>query len=112
MRMQKQFLRCFAECSDGVWVAYCLDFGLGAQGETFEEAKQKLEAQLQELAHDLKGVDSAHARQLRRRGAPLWLWARYWVAWAFVRLARAFGKPAPRRRKRFVEPGLPELVAC
>ncbi len=41
--MQKRRLRCFAEFSDGLWAAYCLDLGLGAQGDSLAEVKAKLE---------------------------------------------------------------------
>lgn len=104
MRMKKQFARCFAEYSDGVWVAYCLDFGLGAQAASYKEAKAKLEAQLRDLS-------AAEARAALRRGSPAWLWARYWFVWTVVRVARAFGR-APHDRKRFKESIPRDFALC
>lgn len=103
MRMPKRYLRCFAEFSGGVWVAYCLDLGMGAQGDSMDEAKRKLEAQINDLTPD-------EAYQFFRRGAPIWLWARYAYTWAVVKAAHLFGT-APSRRKRFKEP-TPKLAVC
>lgn len=96
MRMKKQRIRCFAEHSDGLWVSYCVDLGLGAQAESFEDAKRKLEDQIRDLTPE-------EAYQLLQRGAPLWVRARYWYAWSYVRLAKALGYQS-RSRKRFSEP--------
>lgn len=105
MRMkQKQFLRCLAEFSDGVWIAYCLDFGLGAQGDTFEEARQRLEAQIQDLTPQ-------EALALYRQSSPAGLWLKYWAVLFVRRAASAFGK-IPNRRRSFRESLPPDLVAC
>lgn len=79
MKPKQLFLRCLADRRDGQWQAFCLEFDLAAQAETFEEATRKLEAQIAEYVFDaLAGEDSAHADQLFSRSAPLHLWARYY----------------------------------
>lgn len=108
MTMRKNYVRCFAEYSGGVWVAYCVDLDLAAQGDTFEEARRKIDAQLRELARDLAGPDRENAALLLARKAPPALWLKYWFAQAAVRVARLLGKPAPRQRRGFNEP----LPAC
>jgi hypothetical protein len=47
-------LRCYAEReAPELWVAICLDFDLAAQGETFEDARARLEAQMSQDALDV-----------------------------------------------------------
>lgn len=104
MPMKKQYLRCFAEYSGGVWVAYCVDLGLGAQSNDYDDARTKLEAQIRDLSPE-------EARMLLTRGAPFWLHARYWLARVIVAFARAVGH-RPVRRKRFRETFPPGLVPC
>jgi len=103
MRMPNRYLRCFAENSEGVWVAYCLDLGMGVQAETFADVKQKLEAQIRDLTPD-------EALRYFRRGAPAWLWTRYYYTWVVVKIARLFGA-SPSHRARFKE-RTPNLVTC
>ena len=104
MRM-RQKLRCFAERSEGVWVAYCLDLGLGAQADTFDEAKDKLEAQITDLSPQ-------EAFTLLRQGSPLSLRLRYGYISAVIAIARTFNLRLPRRRKRFTEAVPPDLALC
>lgn len=104
MKMRNLTVRCFAERSEGVWVAYCVEFGLGAQADTFEAAKAKLEEQLRDLTPD-------EAMMLLEQGSPLSLQARYWfvrsVHWAVQRLGRK-----PERKVPFKEPSPVALGAC
>lgn len=104
MRMPNRKLRCFAERSDGLWVTYCLEFGLAAQGDTFDEAKDKLEAQIRDISRE-------EAEMLIGRGSPASLWVRYAYIWAVIHVAHAFGRDT-RRRKRFTEAVPPNLVPC
>lgn len=103
MRMDQK-LRCFAERSEGVWVAYCLELGLGAQADTFDEAKNKLEAQITDLS-------AQEAFTLLRQGSPLSLRLRYGYISAVIAIARTFNR-VPRRRKRFTESVPPDLALC
>lgn len=79
MNAAQLFVRCFAERRGTQWQAFCLDFNLAAQADSFDEAKKKLEAQIDEYVHDaLAGEDRAHAGTLLvRRKAPFSIRARY-----------------------------------
>jgi hypothetical protein len=57
----------------------CLDFNLAAQGDSFEEAKSKLEAMIADYVYDaLAGEDKPYAAQLLARRAPLSFWLKYY----------------------------------
>lgn len=73
-------VRCYAEReAPGVWVAICLDFDLAAQGETFEEAKGKLDAMIDDYVREAwDGEDRPYADALLNRRAPLRYWLRFW----------------------------------
>ncbi|TAM59322.1 MAG: DUF1902 domain-containing protein [Rhodanobacter sp.] len=80
MRAKKLLLRCYAEHDGNLWVAFCLDFSLGCQGDSFEEVRTKLDAQIRDYVSDaLCGEDRQHADYLLTRRAPLSYWLRYWV---------------------------------
>lgn len=73
-------VRCFAEAKGDHWVAVCLEFCLAVQGDSADEVKQKLHAQIEEYVYDaVLGEDRAHARQLMSRHAPLSFYARYYM---------------------------------
>lgn len=79
MKPRQLFLRCLADKRNGQWQVFCLDLDLAAQGETLDEAKGKLESQINEYVFDaLAGEDQAYADQLLSRRAPLGLWVRYY----------------------------------
>lgn len=103
MRMQRRHLQCFAERRDGVWLAFCVELGLGAQGDSFEEAKDRLDAQIQDLS-------AAEAIALLRQGSPWWLRVRFQLIRAYVLLAAKLGKTPDR--KRFKEYLPPDLMTC
>lgn len=112
VRPTKLLLRCLAERQDGVWAAYCLDFSLGAQAATFDEAKAKLDAQIREYLHDVMvGEDAAYAGQLLRRRAPAGLWLKYWLYLALCRVTSGgSGLGGSRRLFSEVLPMIP--AAC
>lgn len=84
MKPNQLFLRCYAECKDGQWQAFCIDFSLAAQADTFKEARQKLESMIGAYLYDaLVGEDRAHARQLLMRTAP---WEQQFTYWLFASL--------------------------
>lgn len=104
MRMRKHIVHCFAERSQGVWVAYCVELGLGAQGDSFQAAKEKLEAQIADLSPE-------EGQMLLRQGSPLSLRARYWGVRSILWIAGLFGQ-RDERRIRFNEPVPHNFVAC
>ncbi|PPK76687.1 uncharacterized protein DUF1902 [Methylobacter tundripaludum] len=80
MNPKQLIIKCYAECEGGVWVALCLDFNLAAQGDSFEDAKAKLEAMIKEYVYDaLEGEDKIYASQLLSRRAPFSAWFKYYV---------------------------------
>lgn len=93
-------LRCFAEKSEEQWQAVCVDLCLAAQGDTFDEAREKLHAMIAEYVWDaLAGEDRAFADQLLRRRAPLSILARYhWIG-----LFDRFGAMQEGIRRLFTE---------
>jgi 1,4-dihydroxy-2-naphthoyl-CoA synthase len=44
MNTNDLILHCFADKSGDQWQAFCLDLTLAAQGDTFEDARAKLDA--------------------------------------------------------------------
>lgn len=99
MQPNDLLLHCYFERDDGVWLAFCLDFTLVAQADTFDEAQRKLEAQIREYVMDATvGEDRKHAAYLLRRRAPLKYWAKFWFT--MWRQNRRISK----RRKSLVEP--------
>jgi len=106
MRAIDLVLRCYAEHKDGYWQAFCLDLCLAAQGDSFDEVKQKLETMINEYVHDaVAGPDKDYVNQLLRRRAPL----RYWLEYYLLRL---FPQVGPfRGRKRLFSEALPLVLA-
>ena len=89
MRPEKLVVRCYAEREGDQWQAFCLDLCLAAQDDTFEGAKQKLEAMIGEYIVDaLCGEDKAFADQLLTRRAPLRYWLKYYSFVAQWRMGR------------------------
>lgn len=83
-------LRCFADRRGGQWQAFCLDLCLAAQGETFEDARSRLEAMICSYVADATvGPDHrAFGADLLRRRAPWQDWLRYYAYALGVRLTR------------------------
>lgn len=70
-------LRCMAYFQDGLFIAACLDLSLAAQGDSLQEAKEKLESQIKDYLDEIV-AEPEYARQLFRRRAPLSMWLKYW----------------------------------
>ncbi|UHQ19506.1 hypothetical protein LVB87_15160 [Lysobacter sp. KIS68-7] len=104
MRANQLILRCYAERSGDIWNAYCLDLSLGSQGDTYADARKKLDEQIEEFVQDvLTGEDRPHAVYLLSRRAPLPMWLKYYAIKALIVVIHAFGLHAPTSRKRFKE---------
>ena len=90
IRPRDLLLRCLAERRGSHWVAFCLDFDLAVQGDSLEDVRRRLDAQIAEYVYDaLAGEDRAHADELLSRRAPLRLWLRYYWAVLYCRLHHA-----------------------
>lgn len=86
MKSAKLILRCYAENKGNNWQVFCLDLTLAAQGETFLDAKQKLEEMICSYVYDaVAGDDSEYAEQLLNRSAPMSFWLKYYY---YVLLAK------------------------
>lgn len=86
MKATELVLHGYAEQVDArVWQAFCLDLNLAAQGETCQEAHQKLLSMVVSYLEDaLLGEDQEHAAELLSRKAPLKFWLKYyWFALCF-----------------------------
>lgn len=95
-------LRCYAEKVGDQWQAFCLDLSLAAQGDTFSEVKDKLDAMVAEYIYDaLAGDDRDYAEQLLARRAPLRDWLKYY--W-YLLLSRAGAIHEEARRLFILEP--------
>ncbi|WP_163011457.1 DUF1902 domain-containing protein [Pseudomonas viridiflava] len=97
-------LRCYAEKKDGLWIAACPQFTLATQGESFDQAKEKLEAQIKSYIVEALTLDKEHAAELLGRRAPLSIRMQY----AFKTVAYSVLSRFSRRRdvRRFNEPAL------
>lgn len=69
---QQLLLRCYANKEGDQWQAFCIDLCLAAQGESFAEARKKLNMMIAEYIYDaLVGEDKEYADQLLQRKAPM-----------------------------------------
>ena len=79
MNASQLTIECYAEHKEDVWSALCLDFNLAAQGDSFNDAKLKLEAMISDYLFDiLEGEDKPYAHQLLNRRAPWPAWVKYY----------------------------------
>ena len=82
MKSEQLLVRCLAQRKGDLWEAFSIDFGLAAQADTLEEARQKLESQIFDYLHGIFcGDDRAFAEQLLTRKAPLPIRIKYAFAW-------------------------------
>jgi hypothetical protein len=95
-------LRCYAIERGEKWSAFCVDLSLAAQGDSFDQARHKLEVQIAEYVTDAMTIDKEHAEYLLTRKAPMsqrlmWHWLRACsVFHALKRMgARLFSEPMP-----------------
>lgn len=100
-------LQCYAEKKDGLWIAACPQFTLAAQGDSYEEAKGKLEAQIKSYVIEALTVDREHAAELLGRRAPLAVRLRYE---ALALLAKV--RQSRRRKVRFFKEPALQYVGC
>lgn len=78
MRRRPFYVRCYAKKAGDQWVAVCVDLCLAAQAPSFDEAKRKLDAQVQSYVIEALTVDREHASELLSRRAPLANRLEYW----------------------------------
>jgi predicted RNase H-like HicB family nuclease len=77
---------CFADGGPNGWEAFCPDFDISVQGDTFEEVKATLNEAINTYVQDAMAESPRAAAQLLRRRAPAFLRLKY----ALRLLAHAF----------------------
>lgn len=82
MKTTDLVLHCYAERKHDTWQAFCVDLTLAAQGDSYDDVRQKLESQICDYINDALSIDKVHARELLSRKAPL----RYRLKYQFIRL--------------------------
>lgn len=78
MNPHQLILKCYAKPEQDVWIAVCLDLSLATQGDSYTEAKQKLEEQIQFYVEEAL-QDKDYGSQLLTRKAPLTWWLDYYL---------------------------------
>lgn len=110
VKPQKLVLRCYAEKKGNQWQAFCLEFDLAVQSDSFASAKKKLEQQIKSYVYDaLVGEDKEFAYQLLNRKAPLSMYARFHLG-HFLHVISKLFKKNDSTHKQFCEP-LPLIPA-
>lgn len=90
MKSNELILKCYAEYKDSCWQAFCLDFDLAVQSETFEDARKKLQDAVSDYVYDaLAGEDKEHAQALLRRRAPYRMYLKFYYIALCDRLDKA-----------------------
>ena len=78
MKAKELILRCYAEPDeDGSWFAICIDLNLYARGDSFDQAKIKLNGIIHEYVVEAFTVDANYFSDLIPRRAPLFFRVRY-----------------------------------
>ena len=78
MRTNDLILRCYGERNGDLWQTFCIDLNLATQGESFQEARDKLHDQIASYMQEaLAGEDREYADQLLSRKSPLEFRLRY-----------------------------------
>jgi len=72
-------LRCYARKRATHWEAFCIDLCLAAQGDTFAEARNKLDDQMVDYVNEALTIDKDHAEYLLSRKAPFKQIATYYL---------------------------------
>ena len=80
MNPKELIVKCYAEQDGDCWVAVCLNFNLASQGDSFEEAKSKLEEQIAFYVDEAL-QDKDYGSQLLNRRAPVSSWLTYYFIW-------------------------------
>jgi len=92
MKPSELLLRSYANEYNGQWQAFCIDFGLAAQGDSLEDVRDKLGSMIKEYVNDaLTGEDKEYADQLLRRKAPFKQVATYYIYLFEDKVKRCFG---------------------
>lgn len=78
MKTPDLIVRCYLKPSQGQFVAVCIDLCLAAQADTAQEARAKLDRQIEGYVEEALTVDRAFAAELLTRKAPISQRLEYW----------------------------------
>ena len=71
MAGMKRLLRCYAERRHGKWEAFCIDFDLAVQGNSFEEVYHSLNRAIADYVERVHELPVRDRDRLLRRRTPL-----------------------------------------
>jgi hypothetical protein len=66
----QRILRCYAERKHDKWQAFCVDFDLAVQGDTFDEVYASLDQAVHDYVQRVAALPEADRSRLLRRRAP------------------------------------------
>ena len=75
-----RLLRCYAERHQGRWEAFCLDFDIAVQGDSFEEVYRFLNEAVADYVARVGELPKSDQCRLLRRRMPLWSRLRFLLA--------------------------------
>ena len=87
--MKPVILRCMVSQSGDLYIASCLSLALAAQANTIEEAKAKLQAQVEDVIQEAR-ENPKYAKDILTRKAPLSMWVEYWLCSGIYQIKRLF----------------------
>jgi hypothetical protein len=107
MKPRDLLLRCYANTDGDQWQAFCIDLCLAAQGDSFIEAKRKLESMIKEYLYDaLFGEHKEYADQLLNRRAPF----KQLITYHYYACMYHVGMFRDGIHKLFKVPGIPQAA--
>jgi hypothetical protein len=96
----QRVILCYAEGCEDRWEAFCLDFDLAVQGQSFETVRVKLNDAIQTYLATVLTLPQADRKRLLSRRAPFSVWLT-----PFLHLLRAaFTRRDDRLRHEFTLP--------
>ncbi len=89
---------CVASGHGSQWEAFCLDFDLAVQGESFEEVRRLLTDAIEMYVQTAEAEPEPNRSRLLARKAPflvrlMWAWRVFWST-LLIRATRRDGNPA------------------
>ena len=73
-RSDQRVIFCYAEGYEGEWEAFCLNFDLAVQGDSFDSVRLKLDDAIRLFLETIHDLPEADRKRLLNRRAPLSQW--------------------------------------
>ena len=93
----RRVLHCYAEGWENQWEAFCLEFDIAVQGDSFEDVRGKMDQAIGYYLEDVAELPQEEQLAFLRRSAPFSLWAKYIF---FLTLSFIFRGDAGQRRDK------------